>query len=238
MRVLKVGAMALGMLVLVGCQGMLGGESNNVTVDENNEAERVSYSLGVSVASNVRSQGLDNLDADLVAQAIRDVYSDGELQVSLEESGQILDTFFSGLQSEAGSENAAAGEAYLAENAGREGVEVLPSGLQYEVLEEGDGESPGLNDTVTVHYKGTLIDGTEFDSTSEAGGPATFSLAGIIPGWQEALPLMKTGGKWRIYMPPELAYGELGSGPMIGPNETLIFEVELISFEEGGEAVL
>jgi len=235
MRVIKVGVLALGVLLLAGCEAIQGGTT---VVDPNNENELVSYSLGASVATNVRASGLDNINADLVAQAIRDVYADRALQVDIDEAGMILDNYFSGLQSSTGLENAAEGEAFLAQNAQRESVVVLPSGLQYEVIEEGDGESPGLNDIVTVHYTGTLTDGTVFDSSVQRGEPAEFSLSGIIPGWQEALPLMKTGDTWKLFMPPELAYGAMGSGPMIGPNSTLIFEVELIGFESAGEGLL
>jgi FKBP-type peptidyl-prolyl cis-trans isomerase FklB len=124
------------------------------------------------------------------------------------------------------------GEAFLAENKKKEGVKTLPSGLQYKVVKAGSGKKPKLDDTVTVHYRGTLIDGTEFDSSLRRGKPATFPVSGVIPGWTEALPLMEEGAKWQLFIPPKLAYGERGAGSLIAPNATLIFEVELISIQE------
>jgi FKBP-type peptidyl-prolyl cis-trans isomerase FklB len=123
------------------------------------------------------------------------------------------------------------GEAFLSENKKKEGVKTLPSGLQYKVIKAGTGKKPGLNDTVTVQYRGTLIDGTEFDSSYRRGQPATFPVSGVIPGWTEALPLMEEGAKWQLFIPPNLAYGERGAGGLIGPNAALIFEVELISVQ-------
>jgi FKBP-type peptidyl-prolyl cis-trans isomerase FklB len=129
----------------------------------------------------------------------------------------------------AGEKNLAEGKAFLAENAKKEGVKTLPSGLQYKAIKEGDGPMPKATDTVTVHYRGSLIDGTEFDSSYSRNQPATFPANGVIKGWTEALQLMKTGAKWELFIPPDLAYGERGAGQVIGPNSTLIFEVELLS---------
>ena len=123
------------------------------------------------------------------------------------------------------------GAAFLAENGKKEGVTTLPSGLQYKVIEEGAGATPTLESTVTVHYKGTLVDGKEFDSSYSRNEPATFPVGGVIPGWTEAMQLMKEGAKWQIVIPSELAYGERGAGPVIGPNSTLLFEVELIKVQ-------
>jgi len=131
------------------------------------------------------------------------------------------------------SENKALGEAFLAENAKQEGVVVTESGLQYKVIEPGQGDSPGPADVATVHYRGTLIDGTQFDSSYDRGQPATFPVGGVIAGWSEALQMMKPGAKWQLFIPAELAYGERGAGQVIGPNSTLIFDVELISVEPG-----
>jgi FKBP-type peptidyl-prolyl cis-trans isomerase FklB len=130
-----------------------------------------------------------------------------------------------------GEKNKAEGERFLAENAKEEGVKTLQSGLQYKVIAPGTGKTPKASDSVTTHYKGTLIDGTEFDSSYRRGQPATFPVSGVIPGWTEALQLMKEGARWRIFLPPSLAYGERGVGRDIGPNSTLIFEVELISIQ-------
>jgi FKBP-type peptidyl-prolyl cis-trans isomerase len=123
------------------------------------------------------------------------------------------------------------GKAFLAENAEKEGVKTLPSGLQYQVLSQGQGDQPAATDTVTVHYRGTLVDGSEFDSSYGRGEPATFPLDRVIRGWTEGLQLMRPGAKYRLFVPPELAYGERGEGPKIGPNHTLVFEVELLSVQ-------
>ena len=130
--------------------------------------------------------------------------------------------------------NAKEGEAFFAENKKKEGIVTLPSGLQYKVIKEGDGPTPKATDTVSVNYKGTFIDGTEFDSSYKRNQPATFKVKGVIPGWVEALQLMKVGSKWQIFIPASLAYGDKGAGNVIGPNATLIFEVELLSIDEGG----
>jgi FKBP-type peptidyl-prolyl cis-trans isomerase FklB len=135
-------------------------------------------------------------------------------------------------QAEVAKKNKAEGEAFLAENKKKEGVKTTPSGLQYKVIKPGKGKKPKSSDTVTVNYRGTLIDGTEFDSSYKRGQPATFQVSGVIPGWTEALQLMEEGAKWQLFIPSNLAYGERGAGGVIGPNATLIFEVELISIQE------
>jgi FKBP-type peptidyl-prolyl cis-trans isomerase FklB len=198
------------------------------------ESEKFSYALGYQVGSQIRSQfSNENLkiDPDRFGQAIADVLADrdpamdaGEMQASLEkerDKQQAEQT----AKADASRERSAA---YLEENAKMEGVVVTDSGIQYRVLEEGSGATPGAEDTVVVHYRGTLIDGTEFDSSYKRGQPATFALGGIIPGWQEALQLMKEGDRWEVIIPSELAYGERGAGGVIGPNETLVFEIELM----------
>ena len=131
-----------------------------------------------------------------------------------------------------GEKNKKEGEVFLAENKKKEGVTTLPSGLQYKVIKAGTGKKPKSTDTVTVNYRGTLIDGTEFDSSYRRGEPASFGVSGVIPGWTEAMQLMQEGAKWQVVVPPNLAYGEKGAGPNIGPNATLIFEIELISIQE------
>ena len=154
-----------------------------------------------------------------------------ELAISEEEANVILQEYFQNLANKALEANSEAGKAFLAENAKREEVTTTASGLQYEVLLEGEGDSPKATDEVTVHYHGTLIDGSVFDSSVERGQPATFPVNGVIPGWIEALQLMKPGAKYKLFIPSDLAYGERGAGQMIGPNSTLIFEVELISIK-------
>lgn len=195
------------------------------------EMEKVSYSLGISVANSVKAQGLESVDAQAIGQAFTDVFEGKELAISEEEANVILQEYFQNLANKALEANSELGKAFLAENAKREEVTTTVSGLQYEVLSEGKGDSPKATDEVTVHYHGTLIDGSVFDSSVERGQPATFPVNGVIPGWIEALQLMKPGAKYKLFIPSDLAYGERGAGQKIGPNSTLIFEVELISIK-------
>ena len=195
----------------------------------NTEMEKVSYSLGVNVAKSVKNQGLESIDSEAIAQAFTDVFEGNELKISEQESNVILQEYFGKLAQKAQSANVEVGQKFLAENAKREGVVTTATGLQYEVLAEGSGDSPKETEQVTVHYHGTLIDGTIFDSSVDRGQPATFPVNGVIPGWVEALQLMKPGAKYKLFIPSDLAYGERGAGGAIGPNATLIFEVELIS---------
>jgi FKBP-type peptidyl-prolyl cis-trans isomerase FklB len=203
---------------------------NNVNLA--NEIDSVSYSLGLNVAKSIKMQGLEEINSEALIKAFNDVLSDKEQLLSDMEAGQCLNTYFQKAQLAKSSASKEAGEAFLAQNKTREGVITTESGLQYEVLEEGTGEKPGLEDEVTTHYHGTLIDGTVFDSSVNRGEPVSFQVNGVIPGWTEALQLMPVGSKWKLYIPSELAYGEQGAGNAIGPNETLIFEVELISIDK------
>ncbi len=191
--------------------------------------DSVSYSLGVLMAENLKKQGLQEVDAAALVRGMEDVLKDKELQVSLAEANQIVQSFMQAQQSKKYEGVIEKGKAFLSENAAREGVVETPSGLQYEVLTAGDGPTPKPTDRVTVHYEGKLLDGTVFDSSVERGQPATFGVTQVIQGWVEALQLMPTGSKWRLFIPYNLAYGERGAGQQIGPYETLIFDVELIS---------
>ncbi len=194
--------------------------------------QRYSYVAGVKMGMNIQRQNPD-FDAEGFGAGITDGLSGDDFKLSQEEMNQVMRDWQERQQDEKAKQAAAnldQGKAFLDENAKREGVVVLPSGLQYEVLEAGEGESPSGAANVTVHYRGTLIDGTEFDSSHKRGQPATFSLNGVIKGFSEALALMKPGAKWKVYIPPELGYGERGTRG-IGPNSTLIFEMELISYE-------
>lgn len=204
-----------------------------------NDKDRISYSIGVNIGANMKKQSLD-INPVALAKGINDAIEGKEILLSEQEMNDILATLQKELmakqmerQKELAEKNKKEGDAFLEENKKKEGVITLASGLQYKVITEGTGESPSLSDTVTVNYSGKLIDGTEFDSSYKRGQPAVFRVNSVIPGFSEALQLMKPGGKWQIFIPGNLGYGERGAGKIIEPNATLIFEVELISFEKG-----
>lgn len=199
------------------------------------ELEKLSYALGLSMGNNFKSSGIEEMNIKEFAEGVAAVFEGTQPKMSYDEAKNVIREFFSALeqkQNEAaakmGEVNKAAGEAFLAENAKRAEVKTTESGLQYEVITEGNGDKPAASDTVVVHYTGTLIDGTVFDSSVERGTPATFGVTQVIPGWVEALQLMQVGAKWRLYIPSDLAYGPRGAGGTIGPNSTLIFDVELL----------
>jgi FKBP-type peptidyl-prolyl cis-trans isomerase FklB len=199
------------------------------------DKEKISYSIGMDIGGNLK-RGSVEVDPDLLARGLKDSYGGGKTILTEDQARQTLEDFQKTLMAKQAEtmkilseKNKADGEKFLAENAKKEGVKVLPSGLQYKEITPGTGKSPKADDTVTTHYKGTLIDGTEFDSSYKRGQPATFPVSGVIPGWTEALQLMKEGAKWQLFVPPDLAYGERGAGQVIGPNATLIFEVELLT---------
>jgi len=197
-------------------------------------SDRISYSIGYQIGGDFKRQGTD-LKADLVVQGIRDALKGDKPRMTPEEMNRTLVELKRKVtaaqqeeQKRVAEKNLAEGKKFLQENAKKEGIATLPSGLQYQVIEKGSGNSPKKTDSVTVQYKGTLVDGTEFDSSYKRGIPATLRANGVIAGWSEALQLMKPGAKWRLYIPSNLAYGERGSGVKIPPNSTLIFEVELL----------
>lgn len=190
--------------------------------------EKVSYALGLSLGNNLSESGLTSLDYDKLAQGIKDVLEHNQPEISLQEAQSILQKFFQELQTKANEKNIEAGKKFLAENAQRPKVKTTASGLQYEIIKEGNGKKPTASDTVKVHYEGTLIDGTVFDSSVRRGEPATFGVTQVIAGWVEALQLMTVGSKWKLFIPSELAYGAHGAGQSIAPHSTLIFEVELL----------
>ena len=192
------------------------------------EMEKVSYSLGVNMASSVKQQGMETIDAQAVAKAFQDVFEGNDLDISEEESMTTLQDFFGKMQAEKSAKANEAGAAYLAENGAKEGVITTESGLQYEVIVSGDGAKPTTADQVIVHYHGMLTDGTVFDSSVDRGEPASFGVTQVIKGWTEALQLMSVGDKWKLTIPADLAYGDQGAGGMIGPGSVLVFEVELL----------
>ena len=190
--------------------------------------DSVSYSFGVLIAQNLKSQGLDSLDQAQLAQGIQDVLKGAKLRYDVQQCNNIVQQHMTALESKKYAGNAEEGKKFLAENSKRSGVVTLPSGLQYEVLTAGSGPKPTASDRVTVHYTGTLVDGTVFDSSVDRGEPATFGVTQVIQGWVEGLQLMPLGSKWKFFIPYELGYGERGAGGVIGPYATLIFEVELL----------
>ena len=192
------------------------------------ELERFSYALGMSVASNLIKSGVKTINPEAFLKAVNDTYVGEMPGLMPDEANKILESFMTKANQDSANGNLEASLAFLSKNLSNEGVEELPSGLQYKVLEEGDGELPSLEDEVKCHYHGSLIDGTVFDSSVERGQPAVFPVNGVIQGWVEALQLMPVGSKWRLFVPPELGYGEQGAGGVIGPNATLVFDVELL----------
>lgn len=200
------------------------------------EEERLAYSLGVTLGESMQAD-VEDLDLDTFTDGMRDVFEGNDLAMDEAQMSEALMAFQEQSMAareaeaaEAGEANRQAGEDFLAENAERDDVTVMESGLQYEVLESGDGESPGPQDTVEVNYEGTLLDGTVFDSSFERGESVSFQVNQVIEGWQEALQAMSVGDSWMLYIPADLAYGESGQGP-IGPNEVLTFRVELLDVE-------
>lgn len=195
------------------------------------EMDQLSYALGVLLAQNLQNQGFDNLDEASMNAAIHDVLAGNEPKLTPEEANKVIQDYMQEKQKAQHADAIKKGEDFLAENAKREGIKVTESGLQYEVLKEGTGEKPSASSKVSVHYHGTLIDGTVFDSSVERGEPTSFGVNQVIKGWTEALQLMPQGSKWKLYIPADLAYGPRGAGGKIGPYETLIFEVELLEIQ-------
>ena len=190
--------------------------------------DKISYALGLSIGNNFKASGISNLNLEDFKKGVDDVLNENEPQLTYDEAKEVINDFFGKLQEEKGKLNKEAGQEFLRINKEKAGVVTLASGLQYQILTEGNGPKPGATDSVKCHYQGTLIDGREFDSSIKRGQPATFGLNQVIPGWTEALQLMPTGSKWKLFLPSELAYGSRGAGELIEPDSALIFEVELL----------
>lgn len=220
-------------LLLISVNGM----AEEKKVDLTSTRDKLSYSIGTRIGKDFSRQQLD-IDPAVLTRGIKDAMDGNEMLMTESQIQAVLRKFQQDQMAAkkeqmkvVGEKNAKAGAAFLAENAKKDGVVTLPSGLQYKILTNGSGKTPTPTDTVTVNYRGTLINGQEFDSSYKRGEPATFSVNGVIRGWTEALQLMKEGAKWQLFIPAELAYGERGAGQKIGPNATLLFDVELISIK-------
>jgi len=223
--------------VLIGVATLAGAAAQDTTpatVKLESEAQKISYIFGHSIGSRIKADGV-KVDLDSLMAGVRAALAGEESQISEDETNAILQKFQQEMQAEqertataAGEENAKTGAAFLATNAKRKGVTTTASGLQYEIIKKGEGAKPGKGDSVRVHYHGTLVDGTVFDSSVERGEPVEFGVGEVIPGWTEALQLMPVGSKWKLFIPSKLAYGERGVSEDIGPNSTLVFEVELL----------
>ena len=194
------------------------------------EKDSISYSFGVSIGNNLKTNALDSLDVDMLAKGMKDVFA-GKTVITQEAADLKINGYMAGKEKVKGEANVKKGQEFLEANKSKPGVTVTPSGLQYVIMKAGTGPKPGLNDKVSCHYHGTLIDGTVFDSSVDRGQPASFPVSGVIPGWTEALQMMPVGSKWKLFLPSNLAYGERGAGGKIGPNSVLVFEVELLAIE-------
>lgn len=229
---MKSAWLVVASVVLLACQGNTQQKSKLDT-----QKDSVSYSLGMDIGRSLKAQDI-GVSAEVLAQGIKDKLSEGQTLLTEEQAQQVLMELQHRMMAkqeekakELGEKNKAEGEAFLAENGKKEGVTTLPSGLQYKVITMGTGRKPKATETVSVHYRGTFIDGNEFDSSYKRGEPATFPVNGVIKGWTEALQLMPVGSKWHLFVPPSLAYGEQGAGQVIPANATLIFEVELLAIK-------
>ena len=231
---LKIKATCLAVLVV----GILAAQA---TADEpaplKTQKDKVSYTIGISIGKNMKQEGID-VDVETMLKGLRDglagakpLLTDDEIRGTMAAFNDDLRAKKAQATKSAAADSKKAGEAFLAENKTKKGVVTLPSGLQYIVIKAGNGKKPTDADTVECQYRGTLIDGTEFDSSYKRGEPASFPVTGVIPGWTEALKLMPVGSKWQLFVPSSLGYGEHGAGPTIGPNSTLIFEVELLGIK-------
>ncbi len=206
-------------------------KANKEQMELKNELDTISYSLGVNIGQNLKTQGLDSVNLEALTKGFSDIFEGDSVQISAEEAGNILQKFFTEIQEKKTAAMKEVGRKFLEENGRRPEVVTTESGLQYEVITPAEGPKPAATDQVTVHYHGTLTDGTVFDSSVNRGQPATFGLNQVIKGWTEGVQLMSVGAKYRFFIPYDLGYGERGAGGQIGPYATLIFDVELLSIK-------
>ncbi len=204
----------------------------NINTTNAQKMDSLSYSLGILVGDNLSKQGFEKLDIESLADGLKAAITKSDMKLDQAAANQVVQQYMQKKDEAKFADAVSDAAAFFAENGKKPGITTLPSGLQYEVITAGTGASPGLTDKVTTHYHGTLLDGTVFDSSVDRGEPATFPVNGVIKGWTEALQLMKTGDKWRLYVPSDLAYGSRGAGAKIPPFTPLIFEVELISIDK------
>jgi FKBP-type peptidyl-prolyl cis-trans isomerase FklB len=216
-------------LGLSSCEGQ---KNNSSTQTLSTQMDSVSYSIGVNIGESLKKDSLDKINVDLMAQGIKNVLMHDSLVLKPERAQICIQHFMQARMEMKGKASIEKGKKFFEENAKTTGVVTLPSGLQYQIMKEGAGAKPALTDKVSVNYHGTLINGTVFDSSIQRGEPAKFPVNQVIPGWTEALQLMPVGSKWKLWIPGNLAYGERSPSPQIGPNETLIFEVELLSIDK------
>lgn len=222
--------LAVPMLLILSCKSQK--EVENKKVELKNAADSAAYAIGMQIANNLMQQSLDTVfNPEMIAVGLKDQMKKQSV-FKIEETDKLIQDFFNEFQKSKSKDKIAEGEKFLKENSKRQGVITIESGLQYEIIKQGTGPKPTINNTVKTHYKGTLIDGTVFDSSYDRGEPISFPLSGVIKGWTEGLQLMPVGSKYKFYIPYYLAYGERGAGQIIGPYETLIFEVELLSIEK------
>lgn len=190
--------------------------------------DKFSYSIGLGIGQNLKSMGLKEISFDDFSQALKDIFEGNEPKISHQEAQEIVQSYFAELQAKMAEESAAMQKVFFEENGQKESVITLESGLQYEIIKEGDGAKPEASSQVKCHYEGKLLDGNIFDSSIKRGTPATFGVNQVIPGWVEALQLMPVGSKWKLFIPSELGYGAQGAGDVIPPNSPLVFEIELL----------
>lgn len=239
MRLVTVAMLGLTMsTALVAADSTTTPTTSTATTSLSNDTDKLSYSIGADLGKNFKNQKID-INPSAMAKGLQDGMSGGQLLLTEQQMKEVLNKFQKDLMakrsaefSKKAEENKAKGEAFLSQNKTKEGVVTLPSGLQYRIIKKGDGAKPGKDDTVTVEYTGKLIDGQVFDSTEKMGKPATFKVSQVVPGWTEALQLMPAGSTWEIYVPSDLAYGPRTLGGPIGPNETLIFQIRLLSVKK------